>query len=281
MAEARAQFPFELLEGIRVVLLAAAASVIGYTAAFAYEAGLTGTLDLPVTMIIPQLPATVLATAALFISVVALLIGAEIVVGAIHRTKDPLGRAVVRDLLPLGLFGLFNSLIYSIHWQEWLWTFAPLLLIGITDFLLVPLMLHPKKHGYRAKVLAIHHQHWSRSMVVGRIASRVGPLPFGALLFILLFLYFAYAFGRSAGLEETRYLVTNDPDPAVVVRIYGNEVVTESFDPSSHRLSGNFTVRLLDTPGLVLSAKEFGHLSTDCTPIVGCHSPLGGPVGLP
>jgi hypothetical protein len=281
MAEVRGGVPYELLEGVRVVLLAAAASVLGYSAAFAYEAGLTGTLDLPVTMIAPQLPATILATASLFITATVVLLGAEIVIGARGRIKDPVSRAVARDLLPLALFGLLNVMMYQRDWQEWAWTFLPLALVALADFVVAPLALHRNKRSYRAKVLAAHHRHWSESMVVGRISQRIGPVPFGALLFVLLFLYFAYVVGRSAGLDETSYLVTNDPSPTVVVRIYGNVIITEPYNPATLQPSRRFSTRSVDSAGLVVTPRNIGHLSAGCNAIIGCHSPIGGPVGLP
>lgn len=281
-AEARPGLPYELLEGIRVVLLAAGASLIGYSAAFAYEAGLTGVLDLPITLISPQLTATVLATASLVITATVVVLGAELVIGLTLRVKVALLRIAIWDLLPWALFGLINAGMYQEHWKEWLWTFSPLLVLAVLDFGIVPLVVHRNKRSYRAKVLAARDRHWSQSMALPQLASRFGSAPFAILLFIMLFLYFAYVVGRSAGLSETRYLVTNDPHPTVVVRIYGNSIITESYDPRTMRPSDQFSVRAADSQTLSMRPVDIGHLASDCSVAIGCHgSALSGPIGLP
>ena len=275
-----AHFPRDLTVGLLPFILAAGVSVTGYLAAFAYEAGLTGTLDLPISFVSPQLPATVLAAASLFMTATLVVLGIEIVAGAVRRIPDPvLGQALL-ELLPWCLFGLANAFFYEEVWREWVWTFAPLLLIALLDYLILPFALQRGVSGYRAKVLASQQNPWTDSLALTRATSRSGRGPLAIFLFILLFLYFAYVVGRSAGLSETTYLVTNDSQPTVVVRIYGSTVVTDTYDPSTLRPHSDFAVRSIQSAGLVLRTKDVGHLAANCDVAIGCHS-TDSLIGLP
>jgi len=274
------RFPRDLTLGLLPFILAAGVSATGYLAAFAYEAGLTGTLDLPISFVSPQLPATVLAATSLFMTAALVVIGFEIVAAAVRRIPDPVLGQAVFELLPWGLFGLANAFFYAEVWREWVWTFAPLLLIALLDYLILPFALQRGVLGYRAKVLASQQNPWTNSLALTRVAGSGGRGPFAVFMFILLFLYFAYVVGRSAGLSETSYLVTNDSQPTVVVRIYGSAVVTETYNPLTLRPHLDFAVRPIQSAGLVLRTKDVGHLAANCDVGTGCHS-AGGQLGLP
>jgi hypothetical protein len=273
--------PTDVIQGFLPLILAAGVSITGYLAAFAYEAGLTGTLDLPISLVAPQLPATVLAAASLLITASLVIIGAEVVAAVIRRITDLSVGQAVRELLPLGLFGLANAAFYQELWREWIWTFAPLLVFVLVDYLILPHALHRGVRGYRAKVLASQQNPWTSSLAFTGAAMRIGRAPFALVLFVALFIYFAYVVGRSAGLSETTYLITNDSRPTVVVRIYGNSVVTETYDPSTLRPHLDFAVRPVQSTGLVLRTKYVGHLATNCNVAIGCHTSNGGQIGLP
>lgn len=69
--------------------------------------------------------------------------------------------------------------------------------------------------------------------------------------------------GRAKAKRTQYFLVTNDPQPKVVLRIYGDRIICANFDINSKKVESVFTVLNVEDPTRTLSLQKIGPLKAD------------------
>lgn len=80
-------------------------------------------------------------------------------------------------------------------------------------------------------------------------------------LFLIVSLSLGFVFGHTDAVNRTEYVVLNTVPESVIIKIYGDKVVSAPFDREKRVLYKSFTVhRLGDDSGLTLSPQSVGPL---------------------
>lgn len=212
-------------------VLLAAASALGYMASYFFEYGFFSFFNLPTEFISPNL-ATVLAVAASFIGLFGSTFNLVGFAGPLlHAALDP-KRSSYR-LIWLFLFLCVVSIIFLRYAYGWGWRgtmVAAGIAIGVLLFLTLPVLIFDRKKPIRerfeeqAELNARDPFHISSIFEIWWTPRTV------ALAIVpLLILGAAYLLGNGEAAKKARYLTLVNASDTVVLRAYGDLLITAKF----------------------------------------------------
>lgn len=71
------------------------------------------------------------------------------------------------------------------------------------------------------------------------------------LSFLVAIIFFAYGDGRRSAIEQEEFNVMDDNPNFIVLRIYGDTIISASFDSQTHQLDGLVTIAKLSEDKVV------------------------------
>ncbi len=98
---------------------------------------------------------------------------------------------------------------------------------------------------------------------VGLMMRSFGPAPFLGVLFSILYLYNSFLFGLWSARNQATFMVIETPSPQVIVGSDGNNLISVSFDPGTHVITGQ--INLLSEGGV--GAETVALVQTDTGPL--------------
>jgi hypothetical protein len=226
-------------------LLVAAAAPIAYLFAFVFEAGYAHVFSIPVELIFITLTSIFVAGGSLLIIGLFVLMLADLVSKLLPNTPSPLRRAIAL-LTPMALatlaycfFALDTPLASSLRGLALGW-----LIILLLQFVW-PLLTQRDKPTYAEKLAA-----QARLETTGMLdsAARRFPAAYLLLYFLGLALYVTFHAGQSSAYRQREFLISQTTPQRVVLRVYGNRVISAPFDAATHLVLPQFTITHLDQP---------------------------------
>jgi hypothetical protein len=242
-------------------LVIAGMPLLGYSVAFAYEYGYASYYGIPWQLISLSLT-QVLATAAILCWLfITLFFVSNLAFTILSNKKKPNPMlAYYFDVLwPVLLYFVALFLIFGTHWREWIFFLAFLALFSVLEFGL-PLVTQKDKETYMEKLAAAQA---AEPRTLFDVAARTGwARHFKVLINISLMLLLARDVGRAEALNKNDYWVDSLRTNMVVLRIYGDTVVSHEYDPKNMRLAGDFLVtKISPTQRLRFQEQSLGHLT--------------------
>jgi len=144
--------------------------------------------------------------------------------------------------------------------REW-YLMIPIFLFFLFYFFIYPLVNQKGVHGYRNKLIAQDRISRRTPDPFDYIAKGLGRSTVIVLLLLLPLLFLPYFNGESFAENQEEYLVPSTHQNAVVLRIYGDNLICGELDRDGKKLNGNFFVlKVDDEPRPVLSVQTVGRL---------------------
>jgi len=242
-------------------LIIAAVPLVGYAIVFSYESGLAAYYHIPLQLITLSITHVLVTTAAL-VGVIGFLfslasLGYSTFLGG--SSRGPIGQILIEIspllLLLIGAFYLLGRQVNLV---------LPVLIV-IAVFIslpfFLPLLTQRKIHGYRAKLEAQEHIDSSVESLTSLVIHRVRPLRVMIVVCFFLVLILANVAGEAEAAKRTVFLVDSARHDRVVLRIWGDTVVSRSYDVQNHRLGKELVVQKLSAANpLMLSEETLGKL---------------------
>ncbi len=167
-------------------------------------------------------------------------------------------RKVIAVLLLIG-FAMYPYCATDVSW----WWFVGILAFFVFFTLIWPFITQRNITGYENKLIEQVRLESSGaadipSSVLSRWLDRGSIITLG---FVIAILIFAYGDGRRDGIEQNEFYIADAKPTWVVLRIYGDVIISAEFDPKSHKLSGLFSItKLTETNSLTMRRVATGKL---------------------
>jgi hypothetical protein len=150
--------------------------------------------------------------------------------------------------------------VYGKQWRGWIAMAGMVAFFAILDFIF-PLILQRGKGSYRDKLTA-QAEAEENNRTIGRLLNaRFGNVGVTTLLIIMYGLSLAYAAGRAHGEQQEEFLVIDQSPEVVVLRIYGEYLITAPVDRSTKEVEKKFVIlKLSDNSPTSLTLEKVGPL---------------------
>lgn len=227
---------------------------IGYLAAFTYEYGYALHYGIPVELISISLDRVLYFLGALVGLLFIIFYAVHLVYIVCQHNRGLLFALFL--LAPVLVLGIALTCIYD--YKIWAWYWGVLLFFASIWFV-PPLLTHKDKGSYEERY---------RASVAGEpdtlynLAVRVVGLGVTELLmWVAVFLFIAYHLGQGRALYQQDYWVDSSEPNTVVLRFYGDTVISHEYDAKTLKLAGDFLVtKLSSKQKLRFQEKSLGHL---------------------
>lgn len=233
-----------------------------YAVAFTYEVGYTRFFGIPNALIVADGPRLFNAASALVAISLLLFLFAELLHLLVPSRPSPLVIIIVL-LIVFETIVVFLSAIGPFDWM--LFLLLQSMTIGYAiRYLVLPLVR--KQDGVtineRIEQAVMRDRITKPRTILGRWIARYGIPKAGAVVLVAAPILIAYLVGMGDAKRARTFFVVADQSNTVVLKIYGENVVTATFDPCTNEISGPITVRPLnsDTP-LALVKANIGPLT--------------------
>jgi hypothetical protein len=248
-------------------VLVSALTVTAYLTTFAYEVGAAQAFGIPIELIDLQLMPTLLATIfSLSVLVVVFIVAADPLF-AVLSPPTPDSSPVLMAIRPpfamlvltLALWLVGDSTVRRLL----LWSTLPALVIFGVLPVVMPLLLYRDVPGYVEKLRASYRAEGIRQSSLNRVLlGSLGWITHLSVLTITLMVLSLNA-GYAKAKRQEIFFVTNQQPETVVLRIYGDRVITAEFVRKEKRVKRLYQVLRVDVSGLVLRQESVGPLSLD------------------
>lgn len=234
--------------------------MLGYVGAFAYEAGFARFFGAPLELINLDLKTFFIVSSALVGALFALFLLINLFVSLLPRgdVRDPVYRAFLRVFLSFLFLIVFFYL--SGDKKEW-WVF--LLIFGVyTMFEFIwPLITQRGKGTYREKLIGQEQIEDGTRSIFDIIKQLIGKTGYLIFLGICIGLCITYFTGRYVASKQEEYFVLNTSPERVIIRIYGDKLITASFNRETKEVQKNIIIlKVGEDPRLVLRLEKVGPL---------------------
>lgn len=226
-------------------LIVAAAPPVAYLFSFAFEAGYAHVFGIPMELVSITLTSLFLAAGSFLLIGLFLLVLADLASMLLPDPLGPVGRAIV-VLGPMALatlaycfYALGTPLAPSLRGIAVGW-----LVILLLQFAW-PLLTQRDKASYAEKLAS--QAKLEGTGILGRAARRF-PAPYLLVYSLGLALYITYYAGQSSAYRQQDFLVSQTTPQRVILRVYGDRVISAPFDPVAHFVIPQFTIMRLDEP---------------------------------
>lgn len=241
-------------EAIFVVAVTAAT----YITVYSYEAGFCGVFGVPLSFIRPEISTVLFFTATLSTLFFALLNVIYLYAGFrefISRRKNPILRRAILTNGPM----LVAALMLGLFADRWAF------LIGVSGMIALEVVLQLTNKGSAEEKL----QEWDREV------ERTDAFPYSLLrrlrdagtlwlirlvIWALIIEFGLYFVGQAAAKRTTEFLVTDLGGPAVVLRVYGDDIICAQFEPTTKMCSRKFTILKRGDAGRIFEMAKVGPL---------------------
>jgi phage shock protein PspC (stress-responsive transcriptional regulator) len=247
--------------GISDAMWVAALSAATYAVAFSYEAGYARYFHVPVNLISISPTLLLKVGGALMVVMIPLYILIMLIWPLLPRSDTAPAKLIKRVAQDV-IFIIFILTPYLIHGDYWL------LFLGLIGFIIffeviIPLIVHRKIPTFEKKFSEQNkiNREFAEHSVVWAMVMRFGRAPVMFLLILSLATSFANGLGGEEAKKQTEFMLVKGDPNIVMLALYDNLFVTQSFDPRSKTLVGYLKVmRLGDGKDIELAPGDVGPL---------------------
>lgn len=240
-------------------IVVAASPVIGYGLAFLYELGFCGVFKIPTEFITLDLTSVFIAAGSL-VGILWILYGiVDLFLILAPPRQSPLFRELASllaiSLLPLGLLLLWWGL-----WERLIWVACVFLIFVLFQFVF-PLLTQRGKGSYMEKLQAQRKRDSEDMGVVEHLMLIIERRVFLTILAVIILLLLSYIAGETKAVKQDEFLVPSTYPQAVVLRIYGENMICAPFDSEEKEIQKSFfIIRMTDEPRPILQLQKIGPL---------------------
>ncbi len=242
-------------------LIVAVCSIVAYLITFVYEAGFLGVFKIPLGFITLNLTTVfIVASGLLFI----VLLGLSIVnfVYPFVASKSE-GNSVYRSLKrfsPLFILLLVLFVLFGSNWKEWLPCLIIVIFYSFLEFAF-PLITQRTHKTYHDKLDSQEVTEAQVDTLVDYARRRFGYRTLYVFAWMCLFLVISYSAGRAEAFRKDEFLVLPTHPEAVVLRIYGDIMISAPFDRERKIIHRSlFLTRVPNDSKLILKVEKVGPL---------------------
>jgi hypothetical protein len=217
-----------LTEGI----LLAAIPVAAYVCAFLFELGYCDYLGIPMQFISVGKNELISSSLFVLVSVLGSVLLIEIMSLIFHGRRAVIFRALVRVFPILLLAGFVILLARRLRPVWWSVIVGAAILLAL-EFV-APLLEYRTEPSYEAKLKARESALILRSGTLGRRLGLIGYQSIILSFCVVLFLAACVEWGRGEASTQKSFMVITGPPRMVVLRVYGNFMVTTTWDQKRH-----------------------------------------------
>lgn len=241
-------------------IIVAASPVIGYGLAFVYELGFCQVFDIPTEFITLNLTSVFIAAGSLIGIVLILYWFAELFLMLVPARKPPLFRELV-FLLILLLFNLGFIILWWGMWERVIYVIFTLIFFAMLLFVF-PLITQKGKGSYIEKLQAQRKRDLETPMVIFESFVRlIGRKTFLIIFVLVCLVFFSYIAGDAKAIKQEEFLIPSTYPQAVVLRIYGENMICAPFDGEKKEIQKSFfIIRMTDEPRPMLQLQKIGPL---------------------
>jgi hypothetical protein len=178
---------------------------------------------------------------------------------------DRLLFSVLRHAIGLCLivgFAMYPYLTTDVSW----WWFLVIIGILMFSWFLWPLITQRGVVGYENKIAEQARIESGNNDIYGLLLGRFDKASLITLIFVVAIMVFAYGDGRRSAIEQEEFNVVDGEGNFIVLRIYGDIVVSAAFDPKTRQLGGLITVtKLSEGKGIGVRRNNLGRLKRATT----------------
>lgn len=248
------------IEGVILIILTATA----YTAFLVREMGYADQFSVPQELIATSHIGLVSAAKALVWGAMA-YIGKVNLVWILAPRGERLLFSVLRYAIGLSLIVGFAMYPYITTGVSW-WWFVGIIGILVFFWFVFPLITQRGIVGYENKIAEQARINSGASDIYALLVGQFDRATKITLTFVIAIMVFAYGDGRRSAIEQEEFNVLDGSPNFVVLRIYGDTVVSVSYDPKTLQLDGLVTVaKLSEDKGLGLRRTTLGRLKKVAT----------------
>jgi hypothetical protein len=264
MSEENENNDFKLL--VKSGLVVGAISIGGYWLGFVYEKGYADYFAIPIQLISLNLISIFISILGLTTVAIGLFVLANTGYTITLEIKGVIYRRIIGLTVPV-LFCAAALLIFgSDSWNK-LKLFIPLLIYFLLDSFVFPIVGQRGKGTYSQKLEAAEAT-WRQERpitLLGLAAQKISRISRRTTMWFVFSIFMLFMFASWIGTAEAQkqksFWVTREPQPLVVLRIYGNKFICAPFDFKARTVEK--TLYILDTPkqgGIWLDWQEVGPL---------------------
>ena len=247
--------PSWLTEGVLITLV----PLLGYTIAFAYQSGIALYYGVPLELVKISLPQILIAVT----SLVAIAMVLFMLSDAIYQLfpEGVIQNIIIRRILmysPLFLLLAVFLCLFDRHWKEWGWIVL-IILVGVYDDFLRPLILQRSKPTYIAKIQAQWDVDSQSRYLISVVFRKYGTSNTRLIMFLVLLVTLSYSVGRSAAMRQTTFYIDEANTNTVLLACYDDTLIYSTFEPTNRMLSSSIEIRRLsDALAIRLNKKNIG-----------------------
>jgi hypothetical protein len=243
-------------------LLIATFPAFSYAIAYAYEWGADKYYGISAQLIEITLPGTFLAFISLLGIIFLLWQTAEVFNPLWVKLPDPIRR---RLKLYNGFLMVFIAYVLiaeeKIGNLKFLWIF-----FGLSVFFdfIVPALAFRDKRSYADRILQRHNEDLSYDTVLDKIFKHSGASWFLVVLIAIYMLVLSYSLGMGTARRQAEYLLVVGQNDEVVLRQYGDVIVSARINRISKQIAKIYTVRKLSAEKPIsFQSEEVGPLTLE------------------
>lgn len=247
-------------EGFIIAALPVAAAMI----TFSYEAGYAKAYGIPLELITIGLTDILIAFGVLIVSyglVIPIILNMGAALGEPKDALESMHRRVVRYSF-VAFFILYPFYVY------WGWRGFIVYLSTVAGAVIfsygVPLVTQKKIEGYRNKVAASEKVRWTeyKGSLRYKIDQRFGSYLTASIMYLIIGLGFVFALGNVEATSRINFPVLMSDEDTVVLRIYGDTVVSARVDRAKKQLVFPLSIhKISDKSDLKLKFEKIGPLA--------------------
>lgn len=234
---------FDLKRTFSDSVVIAGITLVGYALAFFYEWGYAKYFGIPPELISINFTNIFLAVAGVIILILIFFILGDLIHSLTQGAPAVIRRCLSR--LSLGFFLVIGLLfLYKGEWKEWIAGFIAFLLYSILEFVF-PLLTQRHVKGYVAKLESQEEIEPPPLTLILKIRQRLGYSGFMCILWCCLIIFLALYAGDAKARNKTVYIVADQSMTQAVVAIYGDLIISCTFDPQTKLLNGELSISQL------------------------------------
>lgn len=245
-------------------LLLAALSATAYLVAFLYERGYCDHFGIPTLLIAPStsnILAAAVAVSVGFLGTIPFLGSFTSIVRDVRSSErlKPYRSIILTNIL-LAMAAIIGATLYGVSWTLVSVLFTIFILINITNFG-PPAMRYRQYKTWRERFLATEEAEMRSGGSIDLLLDSLGPRMMKVVLVVIVLLFASYIVGNANANRQKDFFVLNDPPNYVVLRSYGDTLVTSKLDRAAKQTGSEFLfLRISNIERLKLTAERIGPL---------------------
>lgn len=236
----------------------------GFLLAYQYESRFCEAFNIPREFMVLSW-STILSAFSATIGIFMLLILITNFLFQIFANIETEGKEIIQinviRITPVTLLALTSLLLYGILWRESLWMIGLAVFFIFIEFVL-PLITERQVKGYLKKLIASEERDANMKSLFSVMSSNKSKDALIVFLVLIMVWVIAGMAGNSSAKRQTDFLIPSTYPEAVVLRIYGENIVCAQFDRSRKEIDNTyFVIRVDEVPKPKLILEEVGPLT--------------------